>query len=376
MRVGSNPRPVPPWEELFRLLRQIEPIGGLLDVEWHGPYFIPRPKEWCLSHFLLYGGRVYGSIQIDWTTLTATWEIDSGEVSYEGTTSSMEWRDPEHVWQQALPQFVSRLRSAVVNPSAFNRRMQRLIPLEARTGRVVRKWTWPKGTRPPLSRAQNLALEAACRHGETASAWPSLTSNAYLDLAARMYDAAFPELRARPPREKHAAKADTRHGGMLDLPQDDPSAFRQWYSSRVWSGCHPWEIVFGHPHGILFSPSLDDQGGWRFYLSVDSTGLYLRAAKMAVALGEANVPFLLHKKAAVVAALRGLDDVEVGPGYGQFPVARLREERLEGIAHVRWDPIPEIRPITPLQRRRVDHVLRTGSPAGWPAHESHSETDL
>jgi hypothetical protein len=371
MRSRSNQRSGPNWKELFRLLRQTEPIDGRVDVEWHGPYFIPRPREWRPSHFVLYGGRLYGSIQVDWTPLTATWEIDSGALSHEAHGASPGWDEPERAWQRALPQLVRRLRSAVANPGAFNRRVQRLIPIEARTGSVVRKWTWPEGARAPLSRAGGLALEAACRQGEIAAAWPALTASAYLELAARLYDAAFPELRALPPRQKHAAKADTRHGGMLDLPPEDPSAFREWYASRAWSGCHPWEIVFGHPHGILFSPLLGDDGRWRFHLAVDSPGLYLHAAKMAAALGATGVPFVLHEKDAVVAALRGLDEVEVGPGYGQLSLARLREERPQGIAHVRWDPVPEILPITAAQRERVDHVLRTGSPAGWRPPEGH-----
>jgi hypothetical protein len=208
-------------------------------------------------------------------------------------------------------------------------------------------------------------LEAACRTGERSKPLASLTAASYLALAGVAYDAAYQELRGLSPREQHEAKSDTRHGGLLDLKKDDPEAFRAWFASRVWSGSHPWEIVFGHPHGILLCPMPGESGSWRLTLSVDCPGLYLRAVRMAIALGERGIPFELHAKGAVVAALRGLDDVEVGPGYGRLSLEELRAQRPDAVARVRWDPVPEILPISPAQRLRVEHVLASGTPGGW-----------
>jgi hypothetical protein len=213
-------------------------------------------------------------------------------------------------------------------------------------------------------------LDTACERCESAAPWKSFSSAEYFRLVGRMYDAAFPELAGLSPMEQHALKANSRHGGLLNHPGNDPLAFREWFDSKAWSGCHPWEIVFGHPHGILFSPLLGDGGTWRFHLSVEAPGLYLRAAKMAIALGKTRAPFVLHGGDSVVAALRGIDDVEIGPSYGMFSLGRLREVRPEAIDRVRWDPIADIQPITCIQRNRVDYVLRTGSPAGWEARVS------
>jgi hypothetical protein len=232
-------------------------------------------------------------------------------------------------------------------------------------GAVFRGGTAPRGTRAPLAPRELETLEAACRTGARAEPLPSLTAAAYLALAGVAYDAAYPELRGLPPREQHAAKADTRHGGLLDLPEGEAAAFREWFASRAWSGSHPWEIVFGHPHGILLYPVEDDGLRWRLVLSVDCPGLYLCAVRMAIALGERGTPFTLFAKGAAVAALRGLDNVEVGPGYGRLSLAELRAQRGESVARVRWDPVPEILPITPAQRLRVAHVVATGTPHGW-----------
>ena len=163
-------------------------------------------------------------------------------------------------------------------------------------------------------------------------------------------------------REKHSSKADGRHGGLLDLPVQDARAFRDWYESHAWSGTHPWEIVFGHPHGVLLSPLPDPDGRWRFHLSVDSAGMFLHAVKMAIALGEASAPFMFDGKDSVVSALRGADLVEVGPFFDQLSLADLRDVRPETVDRVEWDPVVEIRPVSAAQRDRVSHVLRTGTP--------------
>jgi len=81
--------------------------------------------------------------------------------------------------------------------------------------------------------------------------------------------------------------------------------------------------------------------------------------------GRAGTPFEFFHRLKVVAALRGLDFVPIGPHYGQLSLAELQTIRPEAPSHIRWDPIPEIRPITEEQRRRLDYVLKNGSPAGW-----------
>jgi hypothetical protein len=258
------------------------------------------------------------------------------------------WNTQE-VWTSALPQLTRRLKAANENPDAFNRRVRRLIPLEARTGRVVRKWTWPKRARAPLSGNGLARLESACVQGARAESLASLTSDKYLQIVGRAYDAAFSDMRNLGAREKHSLKADSRHGGLLDLPDQDDRAFRDWYESGVWSGSHPWEIVYGLPLGVMLSPVPEPDGSWRFHLSVDAAGLFRHAVKMAIALGDASTPFLFDGKDSVVSTFRGEDLVP------------------EAVDRVEWDPVVEIHPICPVQRDRVNRVLRTGSPYGKPS---------
>ncbi|MBK8941337.1 MAG: hypothetical protein IPM79_27945 [Polyangiaceae bacterium] len=132
---------------------------------------------------------------------------------------------------------------------------------------------------------------------------------------------------------------------MLDLPGTDPCAFEKWFDSRTWQGCHPWEIVFAHPHhphGIMFSPVHSDRGS-RFFLSVDTLGLYAAAVKMALALVGENAPLELARSEEILRALRSDDLVDIGPFYDQLRLDELEERRPGAGAWVAWEPLPVLR---------------------------------
>jgi hypothetical protein len=342
-------------DELLRALRrvldslqQLQPARSEGDVLWNGPHFIPRPGEWWPTHFLRYRDELYCTVELGWSTPTLVWEMGRNRVRFENETS---WHganvNDAGLWTRVLGQVERRLVRAIENPAAYNQRVARLLPLRSRTGRIKRRLTWPRRSRLPLTASELARLGSALEQGKRAEPWRRLTLRRYLETAAVAYDAALPELWSLTPRGKYERKADSRHGGLLDLRPTDPHAFEDWYEGRDWLGTHPWEIVFAHPHGILLSPHRA-AGAWRFFLSVDALGLYRDAARMAIALGAAGVPFEMARAAEVIAALRGDDWVEVGPFRGQLALEEIEERRPGATSRICWDDPPRL---LPLMRR-------------------------
>ncbi len=332
----------PRLRRVLRLLERIEPERQDTDTLWAGPYFIPRSGEWWPTQFLRYRNELYCTVELGWSPVTLVWVLDSDSMRFEGRPG-FEWRcsNDLDLWKLVLEQVERKLRSAIAHPAPYNRRVARLLPERSKTGRIRRRLAWPRGARHPMSRSDMMRLERALERGLRRRAWRGITLRRYLEVAAIAYDAVFPELKQLGPREKYERKADRRHGGLLDLRPADARGFEHWYESRVWAGTHPWEIVFAHPHGILLSPHREAHA-WRFYLSVDTLGLYVSAARMTIALGEAGVPLELLRRDEVLAALRGADWVEVGPFYEQLSLDELEERRPGAAARVIWDAPPTL----------------------------------
>ncbi len=236
---------------LYSLLKKTEPLPNEYDVVWYGPYYVPRPRQWHPSHFLLYGGKLFCTLQMGWEHAAIVWDFKKRKSVFE---PPVRCHGAEEIWEKAIPQLERKLRSALANPRRYNRHVARWLPLECRSGRIERRLTWPKGFAPmPLRRLDE--VEAAVAAVSRLAGIPDMTVDSYLKVAALAYDAAFPKTRKLSPFEKHKRWADSRHGGMLELPLEDAEAFNEWFHSGVWQGTHPWEIVFAHPHGILLSPA-------------------------------------------------------------------------------------------------------------------------
>ncbi len=59
----------------FSLLKQTEPIREAYDVEWWGPYYIPRSGRWLPTHFKLYQGVLYGTVEMGLSLATGQWPM-------------------------------------------------------------------------------------------------------------------------------------------------------------------------------------------------------------------------------------------------------------------------------------------------------------
>ncbi len=334
---------VPRLHRVLRLLERFVPIRDGSDTLWLGPYFIPRAKVWWPTSFMRYRDRLFVEVELGTRRAQLVWDMVDGSATIE-PRAFLGLTEPTDVlfWAKLLDQTERRLRSALRDNDAFNARVARLLPLSSRTGHITRRKAWSKGQRSPLTERRFARLERAVRLGADSPPLGKMSAGTYLRITSVALVAAFRDLRGRSPLAIYKRRADGRHGGLLDLQRADAEAFRRWFQSRSWLGSHPWEIVFGHPHGIHLVPTLEDRH-WRFSLSVSNQGLALAAVKMAIALGDARIPFILHCKDELVARLRGEDKLAVGPFSRQVSLAELEELRPGSTRHVRWDPPPVLR---------------------------------
>lgn len=345
--------------KIFALLKTTQPIADSVDVAWWGPYVLLRRGQWCPSHFTLYRGVLYSRLLIPPGTYGVSWNIGSHEVIFERATVTGDYDNSDELWKKALTQLEHRLKSALKNLSQYNRFVKQRLPLTCRRGKIRRELTWARGAERPMSFRRLQVLEKTLDEAKRCPRLRRMTLGQYLNTAAVAYDAGFRELRPFSALQKYQRKADGRHGGLLDLPRHDAQAFERWFRSQAWSGCHPWEIVFGHPHGIMLSPRYhEERRAWSYWMWVDSLGWYVTAARMALTLGEHGIPFELQNQHEFLDTLYGRDDVDVGPDLYMVNYGELKRQRPESLADIRWDSIPEMHPITSDQLARIKHAER------------------
>ncbi len=160
------------------------------------------------------------------------------------------------------------------------------------------------------------------------------------------------------PMEKYRVMADNRHEGLLDLPPDDPDAFAAWHRNRAGGG-HPFEICRGENATHISLHVTEYQNGWQLFLHGFSVARVVETAKMAIALFERGVPFVLTYKDEMQRMLEGEDFVgivpdDIGLGYDhkEFP----KEDKVYSFAHlwmireideglvskINWYPFPKL----------------------------------
>ncbi|MBI3291942.1 MAG: hypothetical protein HYZ73_03925 [Elusimicrobia bacterium] len=305
----------------------------------------------------MFDGLLYCRLFIPPGSYGLSWKVGSNNVEFERGSSPGDYYNDEYLWTKALVQIERRLRSALGDFARYNRFVEKNLPFSCRAGKVQRRLTWPKNARPPLPLRQIRQLESVLDAAKNLSPLGAVTLSHYLNTVAIAYDAVFKELRPLSPLEKYKKKADGRHGGLLDLPPEDPEAFSKWFYSRQWAGTHPWEIVFGYPHGIMLSPHYHEESRlWNYVMWVDSLGWYASAAWMAIALCKHKIPFEFHGQKEVTDALKGIDEVDICPDLYAVHYDDLKKKRPDALRFIRWDPIPQLSPITPDQTARISQT--------------------
>lgn len=229
------------------------------------------------------------------------------------------------------------------DPLAYNKEIDRGLPLHLRYGRLKRRDLWRQcgrgtGESHPFASVDVTGFSKLVADLDETRIIPQMSVSSFLEYCrtcylAIGYEAIDPTL---PAREMYRRMADGRDDGLLDLPLDDAEAFRQW-CGRGSLGGHPFEICRGgsRTHISLY-PTKREQG-WQLTLMGFSRARVEETAKMALALFRAGAPLCLPHKEEMLRMITGADFIGIVPrdcglGYNQadFP----REDRIYDFAHL------------------------------------------
>ena len=219
--------------------------------------------------------------------------------------------------------------------------LEKLVPHDLQEGRVKRKYI--DGGLMPLSEAERIKQRYAA-HKRRMGPAPKCSLRGYLNTASICYKAAYLDKVANmTPKEMYLRFADGRHGGMLEIKnQDSPGEFGAWCRSGRWAGSHPFEIVFSWmEHGILLYPPSEERPHYTLrVVNLSYSGTYV---KMVEGLMANKVPFLAPDLKKALDYLTGEIYLNVNShGHGTLPVF-ISSKRERGFKHVEWEPLKVVK---------------------------------
>lgn len=255
------------------------------------------------------------------------------------------------------------------NVETYNRYLEKSLSYHKRFGRIKRKDFWDNIGDNAIRLDERLGAEKIdklrkfvdeSKEHESSAIVPQMTADDYFNYCEICYNANdyFKESsKGLSPKEKYIRMADGRDAGLRSIESNSQKAFHNWYHGGERLGAHPWEICRGgnSTHISLFASHIENR--WSLSLAGSSVARVEETVKMAVALYEKNIPFILDKAEAILHMVTGIDYIGIVPDYifprychGYFPeddgiidfMQLGFEENKTIISNAYWYPLEKI----------------------------------
>ena len=293
-------------------MKEMGEIESQDDLESLWKSYYPEKLKWHEVSFLHYENKLFLSFD---TSLQVQFNLDTGEISGAYLNGD------EQI------QFLSWLQTAIENeverfladPNGYNQFINNNLPLRKRYGKIKRMILWENVDNiirfdEQFGRVNFEKFEKVVDAIKEEKLIKEMTADDYFRYCEICYDANdyFKDSKALPSREKYRKMADGRDEGLLEVQGDSQQAFETWHRERTRIG-HPWEICRGGNETHISLMVHRGNNGWKLYLAGSSRVRAIETAKMAIALFEHNVPFILIDAEPMLQMLKGEDLVGIVP---------------------------------------------------------------
>ncbi len=242
------------------------------------------------------------------------------------------------------------------NIDEYNEFIRQNLPHKKRVGRIVRSDLWQIFPEACEDINENIfpvtldLLEKIKIQSETESFryLPAMTAGDFFRFCEMGYDAnGFFDKDPKPltAREKYISMADGRDYGLTKIDENSVEAFEHWFRKESHCGGHPFEICRGgnSTHISLYVGC--NEKGWYLRLQGSSRGRVIETVKIAVALFQNGVPFILGEAYEILRMVSGKDYIGIVPEtvfprycHGFFP----KEDRIIDFMNLGWERADEM----------------------------------
>jgi hypothetical protein len=211
------------------------------------------------------------------------------------------------------------------DPGSYNSYVERYLPYQKRYGKILRKDFWDIFLEEKAHFGENLTpamisilekIVVQSTGGEPLPELESMTSGDFLRYCELGYDANScfsKESKELSPKEKYLGMADGRDCGLRNVDESSAGAFSDWYAHESHCGGHPWEIFRGGNSTHISLYVNRTETGWQLTLAGSSRVRVVETVKMACALYQAEIPFILRESREILRMVTGTDYIGIVP---------------------------------------------------------------
>jgi hypothetical protein len=308
------------WDEACRIYEdEEEELFQDEDAKVNWELDFPYETDWPRARFELDNGLIRFTLEPKQFLLSIN--IEEGTFSGTRDLQDAEIRENFAKLTQWLTAAIRcELASLVDGPEAYHQRIESTLPNRERFGKLKREDFWRATDsekhflRDQLSEDEVRVFSKIASQLAETRFLPEVTVNDYLRYCEICYDGAGYELSGMTPREKYLARADGRHGGLLDIDPGSTSAFARWLGDRSF-GAHPWEIVRGGSTTLISLSVQEEEHGYVLSLGGSAVSRATETIRMALALHRHDVPVVLYDANHLARMACGEDWIGVLPHY-------------------------------------------------------------
>lgn len=312
--------------------------------------------------------------EIQWFNLTAVERKDTGYKAIFLSNRFIIELDPRKSggFEQDISEFTEWLLKQVMkcidelNSGAYNRRVAEELPVQYRTGTIVRKDLHDLCPELRSCFQEELSqqeiddfvsfVERQPEDTDEAERIQHLTAGEFYKFCSIGYKANNYSGCDKTPKEQYYLHADGRDGGLQNVDADSEEQFIAWLHDNSHFGVHPWEVCRGGNSTHISLYVYHNEWGFMLVLAGKSISRFVETIKFYLALRNYGIPVYLQNgeklmERVLETELVGIVPKTVFPRYceSMFPgldvidFMHLPDENRNAIAdRCTWIPEPQI----------------------------------
>ena len=296
-----------------------------------------------------------------------TKEGDGGMVAYQVGHEPTVFIESRNRYKEILAKLETCIEQHVqlIREGSYQKEIIDELPYYMKTGTINRAVSWKVLNDKPLDgeydefdfpdKERFMKLAEASDLSKTTERLEEMTAELFFKCCYAGYEKNSYDVKDLTTKEAYDKFADGRDGGLMEIDDKSPEAFRNWYDDDNRYGSHPWEVCRGgnSTHVSLYAYKDRQKGDYYFVVDGRAESRFIEAINFYLAIRDMNLPVVLNDSNLLLSRLKGEENIGVVPRgiiprycESRFPDEEIRsfmniyadEEAI--VPYVKWQKVP------------------------------------